>query len=277
MLKQRLLIGIIGGAVAVAVLLSDNIWLSICIAVITLIALYEMYHALGYFKQNIPLAVFGFLVAVTVIFVNIMWYSAPQAPLIGGLMALLFGYLLVLFCYMVLTHNRTRFQDVATSFFVTMYITLFLAHIILIRRAQDGALLVWLVFLISWMTDTGAYTVGRLCGKHKLLPSVSPKKTVEGAIGGIVTCVVVLLLYGLLCQEVFSRTVNYLPLIGLGVLGSVFAQFGDLLASCIKREHGIKDFGAILPGHGGVLDRFDSVILVAPFVFYFIRQFPVLG
>lgn len=277
MLKQRLLIGIIGGALAVAVLLSDNIWLSICIAAITLIALGEMYHALGYFQHNIPLAVFGFLVAVTVIFVNIMGYSAPQAPLLGGLMLLLFGYLLVLFCYMVLTHQRTRFQDVATSFFVTMYITLFLAHIILIRRGQDGALLVWLVFLISWMTDTGAYTFGRLFGKHKLIPAVSPKKTVEGAIGGIVTCVVVLLLYGLLCQEAFGRQVNYLPLIGLGVLGSVFAQFGDLMASCIKREHGVKDFGAILPGHGGVMDRFDSVLLVAPFVFYFMRQFPVLG
>ncbi len=277
MLKQRLMIGIAGAAIAVVVLLSDNIWLSICMAVITLVALFEMYHALGYFKHNIPLAVFGFLVALTLIFVNIMGYSAPQAPIMGGLMLLLFGYLMVLFCYMVLTHSRTRFQDVATSFFVTMYITLFLAHIILLRRAQNGAVLVWLVFLVSWMTDTGAYTVGRLCGKHKLLPSVSPKKTVEGALGGIAICVAVLLLYGLLCQEAFGYTVRYLPLIGLGVLGSVFAQFGDLVASCIKREHEIKDFGTILPGHGGVLDRFDSVLLVAPFVFYYLQQFPVLA
>ena len=129
-----------------------------------------------------------------------------------------------------------------------------------------------LIFISSWMTDTGAYFVGSFMGKHKLIPDVSPKKTVEGAIGGVVVC--------MLSCFVYSMILNYIdrdPLVNMqtatfvvvGMTASVLSQLGDLVASSIKRDTGIKDFGDIFPGHGGFLDRFDSVMFVAPVVYGF--------
>jgi phosphatidate cytidylyltransferase len=127
-----------------------------------------------------------------------------------------------------------------------------------------GVFLVVLVFVISWVSDTAAFAVGSLIGKHKLIPEVSPKKTVEGAIGGVVFSALLCPLYGLGLDLIIENIqVNYLYLFLFGLVLSVVSQFGDLMASLIKREYGVKDYGRIFPGHGGVLDRFDSVIAVS--------------
>ena len=122
-----------------------------------------------------------------------------------------------------------------------------------------------------------AFAVGRKFGRNKLIPEVSPKKTVEGAIGGLAGSVIFNFILGVVCSVIFDCAVYYLPLVALAIIAGVMSQLGDLAASCIKREHGIKDFSNLLPGHGGVLDRFDSVLFVAPVVYYFVIIFTVIA
>ena len=132
---------------------------------------------------------------------------------------------------------------------------------------SKGHIYVWLIFIIAFITDIFAYFAGYLFGKHKLIPKVSPKKTIEGSIGGILGSTLVCLGFG------YYFNLNLTMIILLGFFGSIIAQMGDLFASSIKRYVGIKDYGKLIPGHGGVLDRFDSVILVAPFVYSVINLF----
>ena len=142
---------------------------------------------------------------------------------------------------------------------------------------QNGVVLLFIPFLGAWMPDTFAYFSGTLFGKHKLIPSVSPKKTVEGAIGAVVGCIISFLVYGLIVDYAAGLSVNYLTLAILAVLCGIIAQLGDLSASVIKREFGVKDFGNLIPGHGGIIDRIDSLIFVAPLVYYFLLYIPVIS
>ena len=176
---------------------------------------------------------------------------------------------------MVLTHDKTSFAKAAQSFMATVYITVMFMHIVFIRREYAGFFLIWLVFLTAWMTDTFAYTFGMLFGKHKLIPNVSPKKSVEGAVGGVVGCIAINVLITYIVSVNAGLRVNYISLVIMLFLASIVSQFGDLAASCIKRDENIKDFGNIMPGHGGILDRCDSVLFVAPFMYYFVKLFVV--
>ena len=145
-----------------------------------------------------------------------------------------------------------------------IYVSLFLGHILLTSNLQLNVG-IWLIFIIAWATDTFAYFTGYFLGKNKLCPTISPKKTVEGAIGGIIGSTVSCIVFSMYFIEA-----NLIYVALLGSIGSVIAQMGDLFASKIKRYIGIKDFGNIMPGHGGILDRFDSIIFVAPIVYYFL-------
>ena len=148
-----------------------------------------------------------------------------------------------------------------------------LTHVLLIRQnLVHGKVLVWLVILIAFGSDSFAYFTGVTLGRHKLAPILSPKKTIEGAIGGILGSMLICLGYGLFLEWRGYFTLPamaYASLALLGILGSLFSQIGDLVGSAIKRETGIKDFGRLIPGHGGILDRLDSILFVAPFVYYF--------
>ena len=136
----------------------------------------------------------------------------------------------------------------------------------------------FVIFIGSWITDTCAYFTGLAIGKHKLAPSISPKKTIEGSVGGIVGVTVILAAYAAIMGNIMDNiTVNITSAICIGVICGVISQLGDLCASIIKRENNIKDFGKIMPGHGGVMDRFDSFIFVAPVVYYFLNAFPIFS
>ncbi|MEG2787847.1 MAG: phosphatidate cytidylyltransferase [Romboutsia sp.] len=163
---------------------------------------------------------------------------------------------------------RNNIIDIAITFLGIFYVVIFLDHIILtINDFEFGKIYVWLIFIIAFATDTFAYFSGYLFGKHKLIPKVSPKKTVEGSIGGILGSAMLCILFGYIFK------LNLVSMAIIGSLGSIVAQCGDLFASSIKRYVGIKDYGKLIPGHGGILDRFDSVILVAPYVYYAIDFF----
>ena len=129
--------------------------------------------------------------------------------------------------------------------------------------------MVWLIFLCSWGCDTCAYCVGVLIGKHKMAPKLSPKKSIEGAIGGVAGAALLTILYGFLFQEQMKLSVEYiLVLAGISAIGALISMVGDLAASAVKRNYDIKDYGKLIPGHGGILDRFDSVIFTAPIIYY---------
>lgn len=179
-------------------------------------------------------------------------------------------YIMLYMMLIIAMHGKRNVKDIMTHAFVTLFISAFMCCIIKLRIESDAWNVIW-VFLIAWLTDSGAYFAGVFLGKHKLVPNISPKKTVEGSIGGIAAAVAACVAYytvytAFMGQEFVLSTALFCAVMGL--IGSVLSQMGDLLASCIKRDFGVKDYGNILPGHGGLMDRFDSVVFIAPFVYY---------
>lgn len=273
MLKQRLIFGALGVILALGVIIFCSPEVLACfVALIALIGLGEFYKVTGLFKKKSPALCAGFVFTV---FIFVLAILAPES-MHSSLMIIVAAYIFVLMVIMVLFHSRCTFADAALSFMGTAYISLFFLHIIFIRQGDYGHLNIWLIFISAWATDTFAYFAGRALGKHKLCPAISPKKTVEGAIGGILGCIVCICVYAFFCAKYSSAQVNYVSAVIFAVLTSVFSQFGDLAASCIKREHNVKDYGNLIPGHGGILDRFDSALLISPLVYYLTLYLPVI-
>ena len=182
------------------------------------------------------------------------------------LLSVIMGYLLWLAVASVVWHKQTTVTQTAVVSFGTLYVALGFAAFPLLYHAGGNILLVLLVFIGAWVTDTFAYFSGVLLGRHHFAPELSPKKTLEGSIGGIVGCVLAFLVCGLCVAGFTDLSPRYLLLAVCAVPISIVSQVGDLFMSKVKREHSIKDFGRIFPGHGGVLDRFDSVLAIAPLV-----------
>jgi phosphatidate cytidylyltransferase len=180
--------------------------------------------------------------------------------LIAVLIFLLGAYV---FCY-----PKYNAHQMMASFFSLVYVSIMMSFIYQLRVLQNGAEYVVLIFLAAWGTDTFAYCSGMLFGKHKMTPLLSPKKTIEGAIGGLVGSAVLGVLYGIFISHHLRLDydpITIFPIIC--VIGGVVSMIGDLAASAIKRNFDIKDYGTLIPGHGGILDRFDSIIIVAPIVY----------
>lgn len=273
MLKQRLIFGALGIILALGVLIFCSVsFISFCVAVIALIGMYEFFKVTGLFQKKTPAVYLGFIFASAIYALAIFGGSFLKE----NLMLLLAGYVFVLLSVMVFFRSKCTFGDVALSFMGTAYISIFFLHIIFIRQTNFGYLNIWLIFISAWSTDTFAYFAGRALGKHKLCPAISPKKTVEGAIGGTVGCVICICLYAFFCKKFAAVGANYVYAVIFAVLTAVFSQVGDLAASCIKREYGVKDYGNLIPGHGGILDRFDSALLISPLVYYLIKYLPVI-
>ena len=161
--------------------------------------------------------------------------------------------LMLLMALYVFTFPSFKTEEITGAFFGVCYVPVMLSFLYQTRSMHDGAYLVWLIFLSSWGCDTSAYCVGMLLGKHKLAPVLSPKKSIEGAVGGVVGSALLGLAYG----AYFGHNI-----------AAVISQIGDLAASAIKRNHNIKDYGHLIPGHGGILDRFDSMIFTAPAIYF---------
>ena len=284
-MKTRILTAIAAICVLIPCLIwSDTILFPIACGIVALIALFEITGCIG-IRKNWSLSVTTFLygafvsAVVTAYFIGVKnsseFYSIfSMEKVIVMVFAATFAYIFLTFCFTMLSLGKIKFLQAAELIVWTIYIMIGIMSIALLRRQGDsGVYLYGLIFLGAWMTDTGAYFVGVLFGKHKLIPEVSPKKTIEGAFGGVLGCIGGFALYGFIIQSVCPDVkVNYVAIIILASVISVVSQFGYLVASYIKRERGIKDFGFIFPGHGGVLDRFDSIIAVAPTI-YFITYF----
>lgn len=169
----------------------------------------------------------------------------------------------------VFTFPKFHANQVVASIFAFIYAPIMLSYIYLTRELDHGIYIVWLIFVSSWICDTCAYLVGMTIGKHKLAPTLSPKKSIEGAIGGIAGSAIVGFIYALVLVQLNVVEQNYMWIFPfISAVGAVISQIGDLAASAIKRNQEIKDYGAVIPGHGGIMDRFDSVIFTAPMIYY---------
>lgn len=227
--------------------------------VIAFIAIDEFYKAFKE-KEMYPIFYLGYIFSFYLLIKNYLNLN------ISYTCAIIF--ILFILSIIPMLQCKKNIMDIVVTFFGIFYVQVLIDFVVLtINNFADGHKLVWLIFIIAFMTDTFAYFSGYLFGKHKLIPNVSPKKTIEGSIGGI--------LGSTLCCAIFGYifNLNIIMVVVLGSIGSIIAQFGDLFASSIKRYVGIKDYGNLIHGHGGVLDRFDSVILVAPFVYMVITFF----
>lgn len=254
-------------------LLSEYLIYPMALALLSLAAVYEMTALTGFRKSPCVWAP-SYLIAV-LLPIGAFYADADSFTYVTACVGILFAFLFYLFGYAVLKRGKVKFEAISTHFITLLYITLSFTALSLVRYIKDGVYMFALVFVASWICDMFAYFVGRAFGKHKLIVEVSPKKTVEGAIGGVVCTVLAFALYGFIITLFYrSPEPKYLVLMAMGAVLSVVAQFGDLICSLIKREHGIKDYGSLFPGHGGVLDRFDSILAVAPLLYVFCVFFP---
>ena len=161
-------------------------------------------------------------------------------------------------------------------FVAGLLIPMLLSSLVRIQTLKIGRYVILIPFIVAFASDAGAYFVGRALGKHKLAPVISPHKTIEGVAGGMLSAIVCMILYTLIMQFGFKFRVNYLYAILYGLIGSIAGTFGDLCFSVVKRQTGIKDYGTIIPGHGGILDRFDSMTMVGPLMEVFLTLIPVI-
>ena len=241
---------------------SEYVIYTVALAILSGIAAWELLRALGFEKKWL-ITVPTLIIAVAIPFFthSLFLPQDRQKAYILVLATVFFGYLLYLALVSVFTRGTMGFSSISSVFMGISYVVVSFTSLGLIRYMENGVYFFGLVFIGAWVSDSMAYFTGRLFGKHKLCPELSPKKTVEGAIGGVVSDVIAFMLYGLIIEAAFpTMKANYLVLAILGVSLAVVSQVGDLFASLIKRERGLKDYSSILPGHGGIMDRFDSCV-----------------
>lgn len=258
-------IRVISALVAIPILLffviSGGYVFRLGIGIISIIAIYEYTKAYKVSNINViwPNIIIGLILTYTLMFIDKSNYSI-----------LVVYFITLISMAMPIFNEKYNIISSAVTLIGYIYIVNFFALLIPIREHKYGFNLIWLVIIISFFCDTFAYYVGKNFGKHKLCPAVSPKKTIEGSIGGILGSVIGVALWGY-----FSTSVpfTWTSLIILAIVASIISQIGDLSASLVKRYVGVKDYGKIMPGHGGILDRFDSILFTAPVVYCYIVFF----
>lgn len=256
MFKTRLLSGIVLVLVAFLTINCGGYVLLATLLCVSLIGMQELYRAMHVRKEG-----FGALELVSyagVLLIYLLLIPGDSAyPLIGVIASLVLIMCVYVFCY-----PAYQAGQIMAAFFGIVYVGVMLSYIYQTRMLPGGQFHVWLIFLCSWGCDTCAYCVGVLIGKHKMAPVLSPKKSIEGAVGGVAGAVLLGVIYAFFTK---GGMVEYGIICGVGAL---ISMVGDLAASAIKRNQGIKDYGKLIPGHGGILDRFDSVIFTAPVIYY---------
>lgn len=271
---KRIITSLVAVCVLIPILIFDETWvLPTAVSICTVIGILEMLNCIGLRKNwflTIPLCLTA---AFFPIFVRYSYLSrADHMSSLRDLLKLSLGIIFIMALYVfgvaVFGNKTVNITDAGLLFASSFYIIAAFSSIVYIHDyVAYGNHIYLLTFICAWVTDIFAYFTGRFFGKHKLIPAVSPKKTVEGAIGGIVFCVIATVLFGFVIERFFNNygitRANYLVLIIAGIFASVVSQTGDLIMSVIKRHYDIKDYGKLFPGHGGMLDRFDSVLAVS--------------
>ncbi len=269
-MKSRLLVAAVGIPLLLVILfLCPKIIAVLAVSILSAIGARELLHTTGIVSHTRML-----LYSMAAAFLLPLWnyWGSPALP--GAVGLLLFG--LLLFVEALAAYPAVRFQCVTGCLFAGIVIPACLGSIARILLLDRGRYLVLVPILIPFLADAGAYFAGRFLGKHKMAPVLSPHKTVEGAVGGVLTGIVSMLLYGLVMELGFDLNYHFGSGVIYGLVGSLVSIVGDLAFSMVKRETGIKDYGTLFRAHGGVLDRFDSVIFAAPVVEVLLYLLPLL-
>lgn len=267
-------------AIVAVIILLPILWLSntyvfpAAIAIVTCISLFEMFSCLG-FKHKFLVTLPAYLIGAALPFLGKL--AGEIGPILPPVCAVMFVYILYLMMLAVFKHEKYSLNDLAMCYITTLYIIGGFSSIQFLRDMSANNNLYILIFIGAWITDIFAYFTGVLFGKHKLCEAISPKKTIEGSIGGIFFCAVAFVLFGILVLNTEATLWKCATLALVGVIVSIVSQIGDLSMSLIKRHYGIKDFGKIFPGHGGMLDRFDSIIAVSLTLFILISALHIFN
>ncbi len=258
---ERLISGIILVIIALVTIILGKDVLLVTVVAISVIGFYELAKVYG-LQWKLP-GICGYIATIG-------YYALIRMDYKEYIIVFFIAYLIVLMGTYVFTFPKFKAEDVMVCFFGMFYVVLMLSYIYQVRMMQDGAYIVWLIFLCSWGCDTCAYLVGVMFGKHKMAPVLSPKKSIEGGIGGVAGAALLGFIYATIFKDKITIDNANIIFPIVCAVGGIISQIGDLTASGIKRNHDIKDYSRLIPGHGGILDRFDSVIITAPIIYYLV-------
>ena len=263
MLKQRVITGAVGVPLIILAIWFGDPWFSIVIAAATLAGTYEFYR-MANFDRREPLLYLGLLWTLALVL-------SPHYRNIDSLPVVITATMLISLIWLLRHSPREKaFRNWAWIIVGALYVGWMLSYWLNLRGLADGRIWVYLAILTIFANDTGAFFVGRAIGRHKLFPAISPAKTWEGSIGGLVSAILGAIVITIILNLISPFTFKYWQIVLLGFLISLFAQLGDLVESLLKRNMGAKESGNLLPGHGGILDRFDSLIFVGAVVYYYV-------
>lgn len=269
MFLKRALSSVILVAIALLTILSGGPVLIVTLLVISVIGFFELSKVVGIHTKDKKINGLELVcILASIGYYGIIYYNKGETYVMLAILLALVG---LMFVY-VLSFPKYHASQIMSSFFSMIYVPVMLSFIYLTRELDYGEYLVWLIFISSSVSDTFAYLVGMSIGKHRLAPKLSPKKSIEGSLGGILGAALAGALFGYLALRNIEVDQNIIISFALiGAVGSVVSQIGDLAASAIKRNYDIKDYGHLIPGHGGIVDRFDSVIFTAPMIYFLMR------
>lgn len=246
--------------VLIIFLLGNKIVVDIALAIIALLAMNEYFNSVK--KVANPVKWIGYLSCLSIACIHIV----PQEYLNMIVTLAVPTILIILFAQVIATDMKTNFKDIAYTFIGIFYVVFFMMFVAFINGMENGKILIWYAILAAWGTDIFAYFIGKHFGKHKF-SKVSPKKSIEGCIGGTIGAILLMLVYTYVANTYWGMNYSYLYIAGIGLILSLVGQIGDFAASSIKRFVDIKDFSNLIPGHGGMLDRIDSLIFLAPYAY----------
>ena len=261
----RLISGIILVALILVTIIPGGNILFVANLLISVVGVYELYKVLGIEKNS--LGITGYIAVLA--YYAVLYFDKKEY-----MMILMVVFLMCLLAQYVFMFPKYKTEQISNAIMSMLYAGVMLSYLYSVREGNNGAYTVWLIFLCSWGSDTCAYLAGVAFGKHKMAPVLSPKKSVEGAVGGVVGAAALGAIYATIFSSNITMSIN--PVAGFAIIcavGALISMVGDLAASAIKRNHDIKDYGKLIPGHGGIMDRFDSVIYVAPVIWILLQIF----
>lgn len=260
---KRILSGIILFPIFAIILIFGNKYIvDIFVSIVAIMSLHEFYKA---FKSKAnPIQWPGYIIAGLIALIHII----PSVYIMPIIVLLILTCILILFVQSITTEMKRNIIDISISLFGICYIAFFLMFAPLIRDSlENGKIIIWYVFFAAWGTDMFAYFIGKHFGKHKFT-KISPNKSIEGCIAGVFGSIIFNMTYTIICNYIYNLNINYIYIFGISVFLSIVGQIGDLAASSIKRYCEVKDYSNLIPGHGGLLDRIDSVIFILPFAYF---------
>ncbi len=258
---QRITSSLLGFPLVLLILLiGDKVLVDIALSIIALLAMSEYFNAVS--KVSKPVKWVGYVSCFSIAIIHIVPETYLKTIITLGVPTIL----LVLFAHIIATDMKISFKDIAYTFIGIFYVVFFMMFVAFIDGMTNGKILIWYALMAAWGTDIFAYFTGRAFGKHKF-SKVSPKKSIEGCIGGTIGAVLLMLAYTYVVNNYLGMDYSYIYITLIGVVLSLIGQIGDFSASAIKRFVDIKDYSNLIPGHGGMLDRIDSLIFLAPFAY----------